>query len=115
MKTQHTDTQLKQALAKMLQKKLSTLESSFEDKPTIWSLHWDWPHTAEEVFDTELLHLCWLLEKQLGDDYYSYFQHLESWSRLGRQPKDNNERLWWCIHATWQQRVVALAKVKGKE
>lgn len=93
----NTDTQLKQALAKML--------------PDV--IHADslyWREYLHQVLDTELLHLCWLVEETLGEDYYSYFQHLESWCRVDRQHKDNNERLWWCIHATWQQRTIALTK-----
>ena len=89
----YTDTQLKQALAKML-----------PDDIEWWSdneigLHW---MNTREVLNTELLHLCWLVEGTLINfcDYGKFERELE----------------YLCgslCHATWQQRTIALAKVKG--
>ena len=81
----YTDAQLKQALAKMLP----------ETEP-----YW------RNILDTELLHLCWLVEETLSADeksqYLLYFWDLEQ-SRWDDQ------------HATWQRRTVGLTKVKGVE
>lgn len=95
----YTDTQLKQALAKMLpetcymNKGGGTLYYQ-PDKLTIcYSIH------PPPVIDTELLHLCWLAEKTL-----SLHERFECYEIL--------EGLIW---ASWQQRVEALAKVKGIE
>ena len=90
---QYTDTQLKQALARMLPQQVFFRYSTQR-------LEW---HAKEgEVLDTELLHLCWL-EETLGEhdmnDYFHLFEH-------------NCLKM---THATWQQRTVALAKVKGIE
>jgi hypothetical protein len=51
------------------------------------------------VLDTELLHLCWLVEEEVKGLNYDVYETL-----LHRD-----------ISATWQQRVIALAKVKGVE
>jgi hypothetical protein len=58
------------------------------------------------VSDTELLHICWLVEETLtNSEVASYSDGLES-----------AETRWWSpFHASWQQRVVELAKVKGIE
>jgi hypothetical protein len=92
----YTDTQLKQALAKMLPEKVRMMEDFNGD-----SIQWlDW---CRPVLDTELLHLCWLVEETLiGDQWDDY--HYE----FGFSSRQN-------MHATWQQRVIALAKVKGIE
>lgn len=95
----YTDTQLKQALAKML--------------PSVILFHPGWKtnlacnaSNMRDVLDTELLHLCWLVEESLtltqrGNHFYSNMH--EEWTD------------WNACHATWQQRTIALAKVKGIE
>ena len=92
----YTDTQLKQALAKMLpqtcymNKGGGTLYYQ-PDKLTIcYSIH------PSPVLDTQLLHLCWLVEEKLTDT---------------EQDQDCIKKLMY--HASWQQRVEALAEVKG--
>lgn len=94
-----TDTQLKQALAKMLPEVVRFDEQT---KNSEYSLHWrEYMHA---VLDTELLHLCWLIEETLSPSQaQAYYQMLPA-NSVGNQ-----------AHATWQQRVIALAKVKGIE
>lgn len=94
----YTDTQLKQALAKMLPERvyigLVTRELEWHDNDKCY----------RPVLDTELLHLCWLVEETLTPPQaQNYFQMLPA-NSVGNQ-----------AHATWQQRVIALAKVKGVE
>lgn len=110
----YTDTQLKQALAKMLPEKLAYVDTFYwrDEDLTV----------GREVLDTELLHLCWLVEETLTEDQQSEHQiHLyclfdENWTYeelvnlcfelSWRSTRDMS-------HATWQQRVIALTKVKG--
>jgi len=93
----YTEKQLKQALAKMLPE----------------TLHWRPRRNAgsyrKSVSDTELLHVCQLMEETLTPDEWNKFKNtFEDFSS-------------WCVfptnfmHATWQQRVVVLAKVKEIE
>ena len=101
----HTNEQLKQALAKMLPKRL------------YWGqvtncLEWhDNARCAMPVLDTELLHLCWFVEETLlsnsSDGKWTWYI-----DELNKMPKH-----YYGIsrHATWQQRCVALAKVTGIE
>ena len=94
---QYTDTSLKQALAKLLPTEIETFNG-----------HLKWTsknqHYPAFVEDTELLHLCWLVEETL-EEHQPFEDALTS-----RDP---------CIiypyHATWQQRVISLCKVKGIE
>lgn len=93
----YTDTQLKQALAKMLPDKTAGLN---EHGTLKWYSQPNGYFFQEPVLDTELLHLCWMVEEELKNTRYGL----------------------WCIykdlvdfHATWQQRIIALAKVKGVE
>jgi hypothetical protein len=86
----YTDTQLKQALAKMLPEQI-------EWHNGLERLHWKPSHEGAMVFsvhDTELLHLCWLVEKTLTE-YQSFDYSCDI-----------------KYHATWQQRTIALCKVK---
>lgn len=122
MKTNnYTDTQLKQALAKMLPNTLiwddeTTQHNTERPQEEGWGLCWD---SGNPVLDTELLHFCWLVEESLdlqGDlndppelrepecvQYYNYLFEQQDGSA------------WQLTHATWRQRVIALAKVKGVE
>jgi len=96
-----------QALAKMLP------EQVFWGAATT-SLYWHRKNTCDklggdEVSYTELLHLCHLVEETLSseqwDDYIIYI--LSEVHTI-----HTNEYM---LHATWQKRVIALAKVKGIE
>jgi hypothetical protein len=62
---------------------------------------------SRQVLDTEWLHVCWLVEEELKKDAgkWTWFVDL-----LRKQPYYGGS-----IHATWQQRAIALCKVKGIE
>jgi len=86
----YTDEQLKQVLAKMIP------ETCYMTQPDNKLLAWKDGHL---VRDTELLHLCWLVEEGLENKL-----NLNYYNLIVLDP-----------HASWQQRVKALAKVKGIE
>ena len=96
----YTDNQLKAALAKMMPKqtKLANFFWHVDERGCL----------TRQIEDTELLHLCWLVEEELiPNQYKEYEKHLYDYG-------DGNKTGYrW--HATWQQRVIALAKVKGIE
>ena len=99
------DTQLKQALAKMLPENVHM--ANHPDAEMWWM---EDGHKMTKVLDTELLHLCWLVEETLSPG-----QRAQCASNIYTQLKDTSL---YCVphydyHATWQQRVVALCKVKG--
>jgi hypothetical protein len=110
----YTDTQLKQTLAKMLPEKLlddSRTHSTGQVECVLWFK--DNQRNAIKgmpVLDTELLHLCWLVEETLKDTpaMEDYLVSLASQAH----PIYHLDHL---THATWQQRATALAKVKGIE
>lgn len=114
----YTDAQLKQALAKMLSQKLEWYHLG----DGVWELKLKhYPFGFERaVLDTELLHLCWLLEGSFGGiDSSRYCEILQT---VAEQALNRDYKLseWFrgkfvCAHATWQQRTIALAKVKGIE
>jgi len=95
----YTDNQLKAALAKMLPDKLKLVPYGREDNLI---LSWILQESSEPVRNTELLHLCWLVEETLNSTA------LHRYRFVYRCP---------CIftHASWQKKVIALAKVKGIE
>ena len=92
----YTDKQLKQALAKMLPTMVymningGSMYHKLDGKPQL-------------VLDTELLHLCNRVELNL------------SWSEFSVFRKGLTNQLIRIESASWQQRVVALAEVKGIE
>jgi hypothetical protein len=102
----HTDTQLKQALAKMLPEKL-------EYK---WNgLYHNLPHTQEAVSNTELLHLCWLVEETLVN-FRKYHDNLCQICEPARTtPMIPDEYVKMLLHATYKQRVIALVKTLNIE
>jgi len=97
------DTQLKVALAKMLPELVSYGELC-GDYVFFWNDPKDLQTTGyRDVLDTELLHLCHLAEQTLQGENIANYQQ-------------------WCaasfgynLSIPWQQRVIALAKVKGIE
>lgn len=103
--TQHTDQQLKLALAKMLPETIHWNENFdcliYTDSPLI------------KVLDTELLHLCWLGEETLyydeGVNYCKLIAATTGQTRINVPMKGT------ICHATWQQRTIALAATKGIE
>ena len=104
----YTDLQLKQALVKILS---NTLD--FVNRPGIFQ-GIQWKNTNVEVKHTELLYLCWLAEETL-------FMNTVDWAgyrnlliqTVARTSHNTFPSVY--LHATWQQRIVALAKVKGLE
>jgi hypothetical protein len=104
MNTEYTDTQLKQALAKMLPKQCLKFSSGY----LYWTNNKATLDGSCVVLDTELLHLCWLVEESLSDK-----ERMEYACVLANVGKYNFHAD--MLSATWQQRVVALAKVKGVE
>ena len=101
-----TDTQLKQSLAKMLPSKLAL----YGDKENIlcWADH-DRLNRPTQVLDTELLHLCRDIELALPDYDYNLFCNLRC------EEKERNREMRSHQSASWQQRTLALCKVKGVE
>jgi len=97
----YTDIQLKQALAKMLPETYAWyVNPQFPSQATLRVRT-----TGYEVLDTELLHLCWLVEETLMPS--------KRLDYVGELMDNQGLDLWQRYHATWQQRVQALCKVKG--
>ncbi len=88
-----TDDELKQLLAKMLPEQIRQIGSAI-----VW-LDTD----CEEVNDSELLHVCWLIEQTITDGDYNviYLTALCDYAHIRSRS------------ASWQQRTMALAQVKG--
>lgn len=104
----YTDTQLKQALAKMLPKTHTYTGGDI--------YHLGKSETPyNRVLDTELLHLCWLVEEMLTQkEREQYGFELAQIVKANLSVSSGDE--WFMLaHATWQQRTIALAKVKGIE
>jgi hypothetical protein len=103
-----TNEQLKQALAKMLPDQIIFRQFK-DDNAEFGYLYWKGKNQhplQSEVRDTELLNLCWMVEETINEiDSADYAELL--------RPIAGNYKL--LYHATWQQRVVMLAKVKGIE
>lgn len=127
--TTPTDTQLKQALAKMLPDVLepkwvspTAIGTNINDKYfVIW-----WKGKATAVLDAELLHLCGLVggtineaqKMQYGEIMWDLCDGFLDYSGVyyeGETPTMDYKKLFPVINATWQQRTIALAKVKGIE
>lgn len=106
----YTNTQLKQALAKMLPEKLY-----FKNDNLFWQVEGA-HYGTKEVLDTELLTICWEVEEKLKgskDDEYSELAEYQEQICLvcgnGMEPLNVYEID--CIRASWQQRTIALAAV----
>ena len=92
----YTDKQLKTALAKMLPETLQLVSYGTKNNKI---LCWKFDNHQEPVRNTELMHLCWLVEETLDPKHnVKYYNQIEL-----------------DAHASWQQRVESLAKVKGIE
>ena len=98
----YTDEQLKAALAKMLPNRLG-----INNEILVWSSCCQFEH---EVLDTELLHLCWLVEKDLNQE-----KKLDYIEILGRGEDEESFYPTIALVSDWRRRVAALAKVKGIE
>ncbi len=117
--TTYTNDQLKQALAKMLPEKIRHDSNYLVDSLAgIYSpmLIWLPSGIAQEsyVLDTELLHICWLIEQALTEKEDVWFlQRLSQQRYLDGECGTIGTLIDRSVHATWQQRTIALAKVKG--
>ena len=112
----YTNEQLKRTLAKMLPEKVKIItEDMFnrEDRYLGCEFIPAWKDTGKPVLDTELLHLCWLVEETLdGEKQVTYL------NTLYKTPSVENNKKWKIhpdCHATWQQRTIALAQTLGIE
>ena len=103
-----SDTQLKQALAKMLPEKVDMCGDNENIMCWAGSADADYHNRPTRVLATEILHLCWLVEESLlEDEMLNYAQYLD------RQVSPAMDLSSWMFHATWQQRITALAQAKG--
>ena len=124
----YTDEQLKRALAKMLPEKLTMSEcflsgncivTTYGTEHLVYNAS---PRYNQEVLDTELLQLCWEVEEGISGDsedensckceYNEALIFVFGGIENGEIVSVN---YWDILHATWQQRIPALAKVKGVE
>jgi len=118
------DTELKLALAEMIPSHIfiwdetncNTVTPFFQWKDARGSTRGE-----RRLEDSELLHLCWLVEEQLEKDnhaqYNLYVKHLVSITTGFKQTfcqfEDlNYEQYNLLLHATWQQRVTSLIQVQ---
>lgn len=100
-----TDIQLQQALAKMLPEKIKIHKQGHGLDPQICFFWRD--GQGRQVVDTEMLHVCWLIEQEFDSIELSskYFDILT------RICTGKN----WVYNASWQQRALAICKVRGVE
>jgi len=121
----YTDEQLKKTLAKMLPNEITYY--------SVMIFYWNREFIAgifQRVLDTELLHLCHLVEKSLceySDEHNGEYSQRDNYAKelmkLNGIYNGNgwswgdvcNADLFRAANSTWQQRVIALAKVKGIE
>jgi hypothetical protein len=110
-----TDTELKQLLAKMLPEVIEHRQHGHESGHHTHMFYWT---NGCQVLDTELLHLCWMVEGNLPQEKrYDYCSELiavccgdgHGYGPDGEIEGDDFD----VFNATWQQRTIALAKVKG--
>ena len=102
----YTDAQLKQALAKMLPE----TDYWWDDEDEC--LYASTKSASRRVLNTELLHLCWLVEETMNCISGGKTRYEIELTNLCNKGEHNKYHT---IHATWQQRTIALAKVKGIE
>lgn len=107
----YTDTQLKQCLAKMLPAKLQYYTNPSTNQSTLFWKNSD-PRFVESVKDTELLALCRMVEETFTNNECDKYSR-----KLSRfvGPPSNYSATGWFFHASYQQRITALAAVKGIE
>ena len=119
----YTDEELKKTIAKMLPDVISYREvTAYESGKIVCLLQWGAEWDDEDgcaVRETELLHLCWLVEKTLNETEFADYAEFLHFCWLVEKtlyaeflrPITVNYKL--LYEASWQQRVVALAKAKG--
>lgn len=97
----YTDDQLKAALAKMLPK--TVVFHCGVQTIIAWK-----SKELRRVFDTELLHLCWLVEKDLNPE-----QKIDYIEMLGRGEDDESFYPTIALASDWRLRATALSRVKS--
>jgi hypothetical protein len=106
----HIDTQLKQTLAKMLPE---TLYFNTGSQRLCWISKQSVCGTY--VLDTELLHICWLVEETLVN-FRKYHDNLCQICEPARTtPMIPDEYVKMLLHVTYEQRIIALAKTLNIE
>jgi len=103
----YTDKQLKQALADMLPEKIEPKQIG---ENLYWKFNFDDGISSTEILDTELLHLCWLVEKGLNPE-----QKIDYIEMLGRGEDEESYYPAIALASDWRWRVAALAVLKGIE
>ncbi len=103
-----TDDELKQLLAKMLPEQVEwTIDYALSKE--ILFLFWKIDHVY--IKESELLHVCWLIEQTLTvDEMYLKYKSALSDVVADKCLKTHTANL---FRPSWQQRTMALAKVKG--
>ena len=114
----YTNTQLQQVMAKMLPEYIEAVAEFLNEDGSVRERAYAWKYPkvrvsaiGQLVTDMEWLHLCWLVEERLSrggmiSEYENYN------GNLGMVCSETNSEP---VHATWQQRTIALAPVKGIE
>jgi hypothetical protein len=97
----YTNNQLKAALAKMLPEKITYDDCGGYDIAFSWK-------NGTPILDTELLHLCWLVEKDLNPE-----QKLDYIEMLGRGEDEESFYPTIALASDWRWRVAALSRVKS--
>lgn len=116
MTNMKTDNELKQLLAKMLPEQIfwsddSRLFYTPEESQKVSQIQMD--GFIIEVKDTELLHICWLIEQTLTEKQLIPWLNMLSIEANTGKSTQTADMVIECARATWQQRTLALAKMKG--
>ncbi len=116
---QYTDEQLKQALANLWPEKLIIYSGSLCEKPEDFYIRNELP--TKEYEDTELLHLCWLVEADLSDELAGEYGNTladnlkKQYTKQERESMSDGLVYKIMLNLSWQQRVIYLCKVKNIE
>lgn len=108
MKNQFTDEQLKLALVKMMPEKLIILSSLNTPAYVAWKVCF---RHSSKVQETEWLHVCWLIEQELDNNQTWLFER--ALKQVCLFDDTNKKGIQTECSASWQQRAIALAQVKG--
>ena len=114
----NTNDKLRQTLAKMLPEQLRFVTyrrcaGDSDDDFSSTGFYWldQNGKCMKCVEDTELLHLCWLIQETLTpEEWTSYTDTLLT--IVGKDMNGYNHYWEMCARASWQQRVKALAYIK---
>lgn len=112
-----TDKQLKQSLAKLLPDQILHYDTYYSPKHDAHlkdGLFWI---GGDEILDTEWLHVCWLVEQTIteADIRHRFMEELAEIVMDASCYDIDAGHAWRTANASWQQRAIALCKVKGIE